>query len=670
LDNQARYTTVLNGEWKFYPDREGEGEKESWPSKGLPEQARTVRVPHTWNVDEGLEDYMGICWYEYKLEIPESWRARRVVLQFDGVYRDTLIWLNGSQIAEHAGSGYTRFFVDITASMKAGEINKLILSADNSFSDQALPHLHHFDWAADGGILREVSVIVTGRNAVKNVKITAVPLISGPAKDTARGTVFMEVQLWEDANGQSEELTAIVAIEEENGEKKVIWCNKQSVLPQNGRFTWSPVFLDEIRLWHFEHPHLYKLRMLLLRDCEITDEFTANFGFREIRTNGNQMLLNGEPIRVMGVEWMPGSHPDYGMAESEAVISDFLTKMKGANCVLTRFHWQQDPRVLDWCDRNGMLVQEEIPFWQKPAAPDHDQEYIVKRHLDAMIHNDYNHPSVIAWGLGNELNAQSPQTVAFMTDMKAYVREQDPTRLINYVSSTLHLNPAIDAAAVGDVLTWNGYIGTWVEGYDFEDVFEAIKRAYPNKPLIITEYGLCEPRFPGGDARRIEIVKKHTDAFRKHEFIAGAIFFSLNDYRTHMGENGVGRFKQRIHGVMDLYGNLKPSYEALKEVSSPIQIISAERLSEMTVSLVLIARDDFPRYLLKGYRVEWRTQENGRWAAANLPDIVPGQTVKVVVNQDHADFGQLVVKVIRPTGGTVLEKQLRVNDGRLFVSEI
>lgn len=92
-----------------------------------------------------------------------------------------------------------------------------------------------------------------------------------------------------------------------------------------------------------------------------------NFGFREIVVRGQELWLNREPVRLMGAEWMPGSNPAVGMAEKREDLSAMLERLKEANAVITRFHWQQGNELLDWCDRNGILVQEEIPHWQQPG---------------------------------------------------------------------------------------------------------------------------------------------------------------------------------------------------------------------------------------------------------------------------------------------------------------
>lgn len=126
-----------------------------------------------------------------------------------------------------------------------------------------------------------------------------------------------------------------------------------------------------------------------------------------------------------------------------------------------------------------------------------------------------------------------------------------------------------------DFAEWNEYYETWYKGRA-EDVrrnLEEIHRAFLDKPIVISEYGYCEctPDRTAGDPRRIENLRQHDQAFRQCEYVAGAIFFYYNDYRTHIGDKGLGPLKHRVHGVVDLYGSRKLSFDALGEESSPVQ---------------------------------------------------------------------------------------------------
>src|SRR4029077_19037555 len=160
--------------------------------------------------------------------------------------------------------------------------------------------------------------------------------------------------------------------------------------------------------------------------------------------------------------------------------------------------------------------------------------------------------------------------------------------------------------------------------------------AFPGKPVVISEYGYCactEDR-PEGDEKRIEILRSHDAVFRSREFVAGAIFFCYNDYRTHVGDRGVGALKQRVHGVVDVYGRPKPSYEVLRFESSPIASLSVENQLN-AFRLLVRTRRDVPMYTLRGYRLRSILYGEGDIAVeeqeVGLPEIAPGGEVTVEV---------------------------------------
>ena len=132
-----------------------------------------------------------------------------------------------------------------------------------------------------------------------------------------------------------------------------------------------------------------------------------------------------------------------------------------------------------------------------------------------------------------------------------------------------------------DFIECNEYFGSWYPG-DAAAVgrsLDEIHAAFPDKPIVISEYGYCActAERPEGDERRREILRSHDAVFRERDYVAGLIFFCYNDYRTHIGDRGTGVLRQRVHGVVDVWGNRKPSYDLLREESSPIEELADRR---------------------------------------------------------------------------------------------
>ncbi len=656
---QSRLTVPLQGSWRFQADPDNEGVKQQWYERGLPEGAE-VTIPHTWNVQAGLEEFRGTGWYAYSFECEPAWSGKTLRLQFDAAYRDAVVWVNGSKAGEHTGSGYTAFAFDISAYVQERGMNVIVVSVNNENSDTALPISNSFDWADDGGLIRGVSLIVTGEFAVDYAKLDAKPTFAESDQSIAEyGVIGGSAKLWGATALPGEHLDVSVTVRYGN----TVIATDTYEAPATGQV----VRLRDLRierpyLWHFDHPHLYEVQLAIGTEGRWTDEVVVHLGFREITTSGSKLLLNREPVRLMGVEWMPGSHPDRGMAETEEQLAETLRQIKHANCVITRFHWQQDSKLLDWCDRNGLLVQEEIPHWQKPAEPNEELLPLARQHAEEMINRHYHHACVYAWGIGNEVDGQHPDTVAYMQALKQYALELDSTRLINYVSNTVHLDPASDATGAGDLIFWNDYIGTWHGDLDRAKVIAQMTADYPDKPIVVAEYGLCEPAFEGGDARRERILIENTEEYRKHPGIAALIYFSLNDYRTQMGEEGEGRLRQRVHGSTDLYGKPKPSYEALRRTGAPVTL-SVVANAQGNVSLVVAARDDVPSHRIAGYVVEL-TSPSGQSEKLVVPALQPGERCLLQVpaaltrHGEGSVWSRANVRIVRPTGYSVLEGKL------------
>ena len=379
------------------------------------------------------------------------------------------------------------------------------------------------------------------------------------------------------------------------------------------------------------------------------------FGFRELRVDGERLLMNGKPVRLMGVEWMPGSSLTHGMAESKEEIIGMLNKLRGVNAIFTRFHWQQDDVVFDWCDRHGVLVQEEVPLWGGRTPLNDTILAVAQLHLTEMIRAHGNHPSIVMWGVGNELASGDPVIVKGVRQLYQFAKALDPTRLVNYVSNKAMLFKDRDAIGEGDVLMFNEYQDTWYQGdpAHLGILLDSVHLAFPGRPMVISEYGVCEPAFQGGDERRINDLIYHTAVYESKLYIAGAIYFCLNDYRTHVGEAGEGVLKRRVHGVYDIDGNAKRSAGILRRMCSPIKIINVPWKGRHLLELKLVGGAGLPQHLCSGYALYWSTPgkvyRSGQRVA--LPDLSPGQATSVSL--DEFSGNAVVVTLVRPTGEVV-----------------
>lgn len=533
--------------WQFAT--EGNQTRDFFLKNGV--SGRNVTLPHTWSVEEANQHYVGAAWYQTKLVIETVQDVN--LLCFGAAFHTAEIYVNGMLAATHSHSGYTPFEVEISKQLKTGD-NLIAVRCDNSYSPTVLPFKTEYDWASDGGLIREAAFVQAMDTEVKGCGIrTAVRTYHGDG--TCDAAIDVTITLYGAAD-----TTVPVTVHAPGG--GAVFQGTAAVTGGQATLT---IPLQNGLLWSPETPVLYTLQAA---------GKTQRFGIRTIRVEGKRILLNGQETKLVGIEWMPGSDPACGMAETPEISARYLQLLKEAHCNFTRFHWQQADYIYDWCDENGLMVQEEIPFWGSPKAAGPCQLDIAKQHAKEMVAAHKNHPSILCWGVGNELGARKKETIFYVKEMVSYFKQLDPTRLVNYVSNTLghhgkqflgiKLPFLPDATIYGDICMWNEYMGTWYGPCNRQKEMQYVCKQTEGKPFMVVEFGLCEPAFKGGDPKRSAIYQEKVALYKQYG-LNGWIYFSLNDYRTHMGEQGDGKWKQRVHGSTDLCGKVKPSYEIIKQ---------------------------------------------------------------------------------------------------------
>jgi beta-galactosidase len=662
LADDARTRRVsLNGLWQFRLDPGNVGQTNGWyKSNQVSDGWQNVTVPHTWQVSQDSADYFGTAWYRRLLEVPNDWTHQTVSIEFEAAFHSAWVWLNGSEVGKHLRKGYTAFQFDITRFLQPGADNVLVVMVNSDFDSQMLPRGHSSDWSHDGGIYRPVSLLITPRVYIERVDVDSVP-------DLANGfaNVDISVVIRNNADREFKGRLSVHAVEEDTGLTALEGREGPvNIAPGASTTRYLPTFkIDKPKLWHFDAPNLYSLSVAF-NGAGITHEYTTTFGIRRIEVKDASFWLNGERVRLMGVERMAGSNPNYGMAEPASWIEHDHADLKNLNCIFTRVHWPQDKRVLDYCDRNGIFIQTEVPTWGpdtfKDMKDEPDPEIMQNglEQLQEMIARDRNHPSIFSWGLCNEINGQNPPAYKFAKRMYEEAKKLDSRRLRSYASNSLQRSPENDVAKAMDFIEWNEYYESWYGGTpeDLRRNLEEIHRAFPDKPIVISEYGYCAciPDRPEGDSRRIRVLEDHTRVCRETQYVGGLIFFCYNDYRTHIGDQGTGVMKQRIHGVVDLLGNRKPSYAALREESSPVEALHVSG-NPSAFTLTLRTRDSLPAYTLNAYKLR-----GVLYGFANIPvecrDVsIPALTSAQLVSvplQFKKKEGAIRVEfnVVRPTG--------------------
>lgn len=666
LSMQIRDTIDINSNWKFCIDDKNEGFENKWYIS-FPEISSIVTTPHTWNVDNQYENHYGWAWYQQEIEVPKAWKTQKIILEIGAANHTSHFFVNGNEIATNIGNGYNKLNIDITRFLNFGKQNKLTIAVCNDFGKNKVPHANSFDWSNDGGLIRPVKLIVSNKNSAEYAHLTpSVELPNSFDKNnilTKAENADLSFAIGFD-NTTIKSFDIDIQIFEENQKtNNCIFSETKKVNIVNNKANFN-IKLKEVNLWHFDYPNLYKVKLILRNKGKVFDEITTITGFKSLKFKDNKFYLNGESVKLMGVEWTSGSHPDFGLAETEKEIIRHGKMMKVVNCIFSRVHFQQSEIFYDFCNRNGILIQEEIPLWGWDTPSDSATLAIATNHLQMMIKNHFNHPSIMAWGVGNELNGRDSATKRMISKLVTHARALDPSRFVTYMSNSLtHSyktteNFVEDVATCGDYLMMNEYCGTWwntsIGNLTYH--LDSVHFSYPQMPFFISEFGICEPNFKGGDERRIHDMIYHHAVYESKPWILGAIYFDLTDYRTHYGA-GEGRFKQRIHGVYDAYGNPKKSMATLREISSPVEILQLHKWQEDSLHIEIHGNIGIPQYKVVGYKLYFSENEESALNSNpyDIPTLNPGE--KTYIKVRNLFKGKGVVTIVRPNGYVVSQKR-------------
>ncbi len=478
-----------------------------------------VTVPHS-NVilpHQGFDDaaYQFISTYRKRFTLPEPLHGRRLYLDFEGAMLAATVTVNGHTFEEHRG-GYTPFSFDITDYVDADGENLLVVHLDSTERSDIPPFGFVVDYLTFGGIYREVSLRYVEPVHIENVRVRTYDVLS----DQRRAAVDVWVR------NQSEEAQSVTVRVETIGENL-------HIEPHATAQTTLDLPAGDYALWTLDEPILHTVETTLHnQDGETIDQIETRFGFREAIFKDDGFYFNGERLFLRGLN-RHQTYPFIGAAAPARLQrkdAEIVKYELGCNLVRTS-HYPQSEHFIDYCDEIGLLVFEEIPGWQHIG--DVDWQALSLRDVRAMIERDWNHPSVILWGV--RIN-ESGDNTEFYTQTNALAHELDPTRQtggVRYFQKSEFLE---------DVFTYN----------DFSNSIEEPN----NTPYMVTEFNghMFPTKSFDNEERRVEHALRHAriqDRAMGMGGVSGAIGWCAFDYNTHK-EFGSG---DRIcyHGVMDMF---------------------------------------------------------------------------------------------------------------------
>ncbi|MCD7969377.1 MAG: glycoside hydrolase family 2 protein [Alistipes sp.] len=450
---QAREVHDFNNGWRFF-----------YGNNPTAESGVRVSLPHTWNRDAlaGDKDYFrGMGYYLKESVIPSDWRGKRVFIRFNGSNAVTGVYINGLLAGEHAG-GYTAFTYEITDYVQFGSKNTFWITVSNAPRSDVLPV--GGDQNSYGGILRDVEVIVTGREMVSLTHFggTGAYIIQ---REVTREVVEAEAEL-HISGVRDNNVTAVLTVSDEEGQ---VVASESARLRLSGRTVSDiriPFAVHEPHLWDgIDDPYRYTVTVSIHADGAATDSVSFATGFRRVEISPEgPLLLNGKPYPVRGVAVSQDRALVGPVLLKEHVAEDFemLTEM-GVTAVRV-MGVMHHPYFYELCDRYGMLVLQDFPLMGGVYFADNPfiDTDAFRRNGDVQatetIRQLYNRPSVVMWGLFSHMHQRGQNPVDYISTLNLLTKREDPSRLTVCTS-----NEDGEINFITDLVIWDHHFG-WRSG--------------------------------------------------------------------------------------------------------------------------------------------------------------------------------------------------------------
>lgn len=550
-----RQVKSLDGAWKFCTDINDKGKSEKWYT-GL-QNAETVIVPSVWNMQTGLLTYEGVAWYE-KSFYTDGGNLR---FCFGAVMTEADVWLDGEYLGNHYG-GFSQFEF-IVSDVKEG-IHTLTVRVDNRFDGQSIPQ-KYVDWYHYGGIVRSVTV-----ETLKGICILNSRFDYTLSEDLQTASCNFTLNLY---NSEGAEKTSCISVK--LGEKTVY----KGDVKLDGKSELSlkiPEFmLDDIKLWDIETPNLYTVSI-----ATDTDDLYDRIGFRKISVENEKVVLNGKEIELRGVN-RHEEHPEFGFAFPKNLMKRDIDLALQMGCNAIRgSHYPNSKEFVDFLDERGVLFWSEIPIWGNGFSEEAlGDSVVVERGLNMhreMVEQYFNHPSIIMWGMHNEIKSQSKEAYAMTEKYCKFLKENGGNRLVVYASNK---NTADICFEFSDVICLNEYFG-WYGGEidvweDFLNKFIEHRNSlgFSDKPIIFSEFGAAalfgchdDDNILWSEEYQAKLISHCLKLFHNNPSVAGSFIWQFCDIRT-CKEASINRARGfNNKGILNEYRKPKLAYHAVKNL--------------------------------------------------------------------------------------------------------
>ena len=488
--------------WRFF-----KGDAAGAEAPGFADAAwRSLDVPHDWSIEGPFAENQpsggaggnaptGIGWYRKRFRVPASFAGRKVSIEFDGIYQNSEVWINGQFLGKRP-FGYISFAYDLTPHLNVSGDNVIAVKVDNSLQPGSR-------WYSGSGIYRHTWLVATHPIHVHHWgTYVTTPRVS---RDAATIHVRTAVR-----NSQTAAATCTLAtgIVDRDGRAVQSAEASQEIAPDSTYSFEQTLAVEKPSLWGPASPYLYTLRSIVRLGEQVVDEYETPFGMREAIFDADRgFLLNGEHVKLNGV-CLHHDAGSVGAAVPERVWERRFETLRAMGCNAIRTsHNPPAPEFLDLCDRMGFLVMDEaFDEWKagkgQVRGNGYSRLYDQWHELDVteFVVRDRNHPSVVLWSCGNEIPDQlSEHGVEILRELIGIFHREDPTRPVTAACDQIAAQPKaapVEFLSLLDVVGYN-YADRWRERREL--YYSEDKIAHPNWRMIGTESsGMGGPR---GDYR-------------------------------------------------------------------------------------------------------------------------------------------------------------------------
>jgi len=583
--DQEGYANLLNENPNFHLSNYDDS---AWEEKAIPSVENTMNEFPT--VPEYYED--GV-WYRYKFNVSDSLSNSFSKLMFYAVNYTADIWLNDEYIGYHEG-GYTSFALNVSNQINYTQENTLAIRVDNppwGTRKDIIP-FYKSDWFNYAGIIHDIYLEFSHKTSVvradvipQNTEGDVLTKIVIFNSDSIQRNLDVKIEVFDteinETNIQSEyphDLISTGTVFSGNSEFTVL------INPDSTYAFSENLLISNPKLWTFNTPNLYVMKITLKEDGKIIDEYFTQFGVRTIERDGSKVLLNGNVIFLTGAA-RHEDHPIYGRSVPKNVIYRDMEFIDSSNINYVRTsHYPNNPYTYLIADRLGIGVMEEIPVWWF----DNEEEWLIQnndRHIHEqmfreMVFKDYNRPSILFWSTSNECKEETNRIIYNERIVNDLRNNYNDGRLITQSSAGDKPGSGDITQEPLDVAGWTLYFGIFHGSTYYNGTLVFLSQAsafHPNKPIIDTEFGYWSSEDNSSIEKQLTVFDDTFKALKffsplnsdgslnPNGFLVGTTWWCVFDWYSHQHANG---FQSMGLVSMDRQTE-KPVYSALKENYAP-----------------------------------------------------------------------------------------------------